>query len=59
MSTTAASAKTPRKKLSQNTKRGIWAGVIVLVVIGMALGTKVVPAGDPLLQGAQKFDPET
>lgn len=52
-------SKEPQKLLSKNAKRGIWAGVIVLVILGMILGTKVVSADDPLAQGAQKFDPAT
>lgn len=48
-----------RKALSRNTKRGIWAGVLVLAVVGMFLGTKIVSADDPILQGAQQFNSET
>lgn len=56
---TAASATTPRKKLSTGAKRGIWIGVIALVVLGVILGTKVVSNDDASLQGAQEFDPAT
>lgn len=40
-------------------KRGIWIGVILVVLLGLILGTKVVPKDDPLAQGTQKFDPVT
>lgn len=40
-------------------KRGIWIGVILVVLLGLILGTKVVPKDDPLAQGTQKFDPTT
>lgn len=56
---TTAAATTPRKKLSTGAKRGIWIGVIALVVLGVILGTKVVGNDDPLLQGTQEFDPAT
>ena len=56
---TAAPATTPRKKLSTGAKRGIWIGVIALIVLGVVLGTKVVSNDDASLQGAQEFDPAT
>jgi predicted lipoprotein len=56
---TTAVGTTPRKKLSPGAKRGIWIGVIALVVLGMILGTKVVGNDDALLQGTQEFDPAT
>ena len=56
---TAAPATTPRKKLSTGAKRGIWIGVIALIVLGVVLGTKVVGNDDASLQGAQEFDPAT
>ncbi|MAB20523.1 MAG: hypothetical protein CMH33_06380 [Microbacterium sp.] len=37
----------------------IWIAVGVLVVVGMALGTRVVAADDPLAQGAVEFDAAT
>ena len=55
MSTTA----TARRRLSPAAKRGIGIGVIVLVLIGMVLGTRVVPSSDASAQGVQKFDPAT
>lgn len=55
----ATASKTTGKKLSTGAKRGIWIGVIVLVVLGIVLGTKAVPSDDPLAQGAVAFDPET
>lgn len=57
--TATASTKAPRKPLSKNAKRGIWIGVVVLVVLAMVLGTKVVPSSDPLTKGTEKFDPAT
>ena len=51
--------KGPRNTISTNAKRGIWAGVVVLVLVALALGTKVVPLDDPLAQGGKKFDPVT
>lgn len=54
-----AAAKTPRKPLSKNAKRGVWIGIIVVLIALMALGTKFVPADSPLLQATQKFDPAT
>lgn len=51
--------KAPRKSLSRGAKRGVWIGVIVVVVVGMALGTRIVQADNPLAQGAQKFDAAT
>lgn len=57
---TAAAATKPRsKKLSQGARRGIWIGVVALVVLGVVLGTKVVPSDDPLAQGNVEFDPAT
>ncbi|MGM7668991.1 DUF2291 family protein [Microbacterium sp. A93] len=53
------SSKTAGKKLSPGAKRGVWIGVIVLVVLGIVLGTKAVPSDDPLAQGAVVFDPAT
>ncbi|GAA1209190.1 DUF2291 family protein [Rhodoglobus aureus] len=56
-STTPATAtKAVRSPLSRATKRYIGIGAIVVVLIGMILGTKIVPADDPLAQGTQKFD---
>lgn len=47
-----------RKGLSKTTKRWVWAGVIVLVLLGMVLGTKVVSNDDPLAAGDVKFNPQ-
>lgn len=56
----AATTTKPRgQKLSPGAKRGIWIGVIVLVVVGVVLGTRVVPSDDPLAQGNVEFDPAT
>lgn len=54
-----ATTRAPRRKLSPAIKRGIWIGVIVLVVLGVVLGTRVVPSDDPLAQGNVEFDPTT
>ncbi|WP_194410347.1 DUF2291 family protein [Microbacterium cremeum] len=56
---TAGPTTTPRKKLSTGAKRGIWIGVIALIVLGVVLGTKAVANDDASLQGAQEFDPAT
>lgn len=57
--TAATTTKPPRNKLTATTKRGIRIGVIALVVLGVVLGTKVVPSDDPLAQGNVEFDPTT
>ncbi|QEW00956.1 DUF2291 domain-containing protein [Microbacterium caowuchunii] len=57
--TATAQRATPRKALSPGAKRGIWIGVIVLVILGVVLGTRVVSNDDPLLQGTEEFDPAT
>jgi predicted lipoprotein len=59
VSAATTTATTPRKKLSVGAKRGIWIGVIALVILGVVLGTKVVSNDDPLVQGTQEFDPTT
>lgn len=41
------------------TRRAIGAGVIVAVLIGMALGTRVVSADDPLVAGEVVFNAES
>lgn len=58
-STVSPPVKEPRRALSAGAKRGIWIGVIVVVILGLVLGTRVVPADDPLAQGTEKFDPAT
>lgn len=55
---TQAPVKKQAKPLTKNAKRGIWAGVVVLVLLAMVLGTKVVPSDDPLAQGAVVFSSE-
>ncbi|MDQ0644282.1 DUF2291 domain-containing protein [Microbacterium murale] len=57
--TVSPPVKKPQRSLSPNAKRGIWIGVIVVVILGLVLGTRVVPADDPLAQGTEKFDPVT
>ncbi len=54
-----STAAAPRKKLSAGARRGVWIGVIALVVVGMILGTKVVGNDDEVLAGAEEFDPAT
>lgn len=51
--------KSSGPRLSPGAKRGIRIGAIVVVVLGMILGTKVVSNDDPLAAGAVKFDPKT
>lgn len=41
------------------TRRVVWVGVIVLALLGLVLGTKVVPSDDPLAQGSIEFNPAT
>lgn len=48
-----------RGKLSPNARRGVWAGVLLFVLLGIVLGTKVVPNDDPLAQGEVVFDKAT
>lgn len=57
--TSAQSARPVRKPLSNRARRAVWIGVVAMVILGVALGTKVVPSDDPLAQGAVSFDPET
>ncbi len=57
--TTRSASRTVRKGLGTGAKRGIWIGVIALVVLGVILGTRVVPSDDPLAQGNVEFDPAT
>ncbi len=56
--TTSASAPRTRTRLSRTTKRGITVGVIAAVLVGMALGTRVVSADDPLALGVEEFSAE-
>lgn len=57
--TTSAPQKARKKKLSAAAKRGIWIGVIALVIVGIAAGTRVVSSDDPLAQGSVEFDAAT
>ncbi|KAM9862817.1 hypothetical protein ACI1US_01312 [Leucobacter sp. BZR 635] len=54
-----SAAKVARKPLSAAARRGVWIGVVVVVIAGLALGTRVVPSDDPLAQGTIVFDPAT
>lgn len=56
---TATAPTRTRKTLSKGARRGVWIGVIVVVILGLVVGTKVVSSDDPLAQGAVTFDPET
>ncbi|MDP3951761.1 DUF2291 family protein [Microbacterium sp.] len=56
---TAPVRKKTRPGLSKTAKRGVWIGVIVVIVALMFVGTRFVPSDSPLLQSAQKFDPAT
>tara|TARA_B000000460_G_scaffold62709_1_gene42511 strand:- start:3683 stop:4342 length:660 start_codon:yes stop_codon:yes gene_type:complete len=58
VSDTTARAKAGRSGSSRKAM-WIWIAVGVLVVVGMALGTRVVAADDPLAQGAVEFDAAT
>lgn len=57
--TVSPPVKKSQRSLSTGAKRGIWIGVIVVVILGLVLGTRVVPADDPLAQTTEKFDPAT
>jgi len=57
--TAPSPAATTRRRLSRKAKRGITVGVIAVVLVGMALGTRVVSADDPLAAGVEEFDAET
>lgn len=59
MTGAGAAARPARKQLSTKARRGIWAGVIVVVLAGMVLGTKVVPNDSALAQGKAEFDSAT
>lgn len=54
-----SSTTSAKRGLSRTAKRGVLAGVVVLVLAAMVLGTRFVPNDDPLLQGTEKFDPAT
>ena len=54
-----SSASTSPRISPRALKRGVWAAVILVVVAGIALGTRVVPNDDPLAQGTVQFDPAT
>ena len=56
MSAATTSVAVKRKGLSPLVKRLIWIGVLVLLVIAMALSTKVVPKDSELAQGTQQFN---
>ncbi|MEU2205179.1 DUF2291 domain-containing protein [Microbacterium oleivorans] len=47
------------RTLSVGARRGIWVGVIAVLIVGIVLGTKVVSNDDPLAQGTVEFDPAT
>lgn len=57
--TTSANAGKTARKLGTGARRGIWIAVVSLVVLGVILGTRVVPSDDPLAQGNVEFDAAT
>lgn len=59
MSTAARLAPRPGGGLSRAARRGILAAVIVVVLIGIVLGTKAVPDSTAAAGGADQFDPAT
>jgi predicted lipoprotein len=57
---TAATARAVRRPaLSPRVRRLIGAGVVLLLLLVVVLGTRVVADGDPIAQGAEEFDPAT
>lgn len=42
---------------SKRATRWVWVGVVVVLLAGLVLGTKVVPSDSALAQGAAAFDP--
>lgn len=59
MTSPASGEKLPgRAGLTKNARRGVWAGVAVVVLLGLILGTKVVSNDDPSIQGEARFDPQ-
>lgn len=55
----SAGTVSARRPLSKGIKRGILAGVIVLLALFVVIGTKIVPIDDPLAQSNAEFDPAT
>lgn len=56
---TQTAAGPAKKVLSKGVKRGIWIGIVVIVIIGMVLGTKVVPNDQGSAAGEDSFDKKT
>ncbi|MGO1539115.1 MAG: DUF2291 family protein [Leucobacter sp.] len=52
-------AKTLPKRPTQNKKRLIWGGIVLLAVVGTVLGTKVVPNDVAQAESAEGFNAET
>ena len=57
--TAVGTSATQRKKLSAGARRGLWIGVVVVVLAGVVLGTRVVSDDDPLVQQTAEFDAAT
>lgn len=57
--TAAVVGKRPVRKLSPAAVRRLQIAAVVLVLLGVVLGTKAVPIDDPLAQGREQFDPDS
>lgn len=57
--TTDAPSKSGRSALGVGARRGIKIAVFLVVVLGIVLGTKVVPNDSDLLQSEEAFDADT
>ena len=53
----ASAARAPKRTLTRGVRRIILIAIVVVVFVVMILGTKIVPAGSTLGQGAAAFDP--
>lgn len=56
MSAVTTSVAVKPKGLRPGVKRLIWIGVLVVLVVAMALSTKIVPKGSEAAQGTQQFN---
>ncbi len=60
MTTTGSAHPTgARRRITWRKSRVVCVAVILAVLFGIAIGTKVVANNDPLVKGAVKFDPAT
>ena len=57
--TAVGTSATQRKKLSAGARRGLWIGVVVVVLARVVLGTRVGSDDDPLVQQTAEFDAAT